>query len=107
MGAFTPFTPNSAGTVIVTVAATTATVALAKTGVTQQITVSSPAANAVAFIEFGSSSVTAVVPVGTTPGGTPILPGIKYTFTVGSNVTNVATIGTANNTLYFTCGQGI
>jgi len=95
------FTPNSAGTVTATVAATTATIALSKTGVGQQILVQSLAGNAVAFINFGTSAVTAAVAT-----GTPILPGQSYTFTVGDSVTNVATIGTAGNTLYFTSGQG-
>lgn len=94
-------TPNTAGTVSATVAATTANVALAKGGITQQILVQSLAGNAIAFIEFGTSAVAATVAT-----GTPILPNQIYTFTVGPNVTNVATIGTAANTLYFTCGQG-
>lgn len=95
------FTPDTAGTVSATVAATTANIALGKTGIGQQVLVQSLAANAIAFINFGDSTVTAA-----TATGTPILPNQIYTFTVGPNVTNVATIGTAGNTLYFTCGQG-
>lgn len=101
MSTANPFTPNNAGTVIATVAATTAVLTLSKGGITQQIMVQSLAANAVAFINFGTSSVTA-----TTSTGTPILPGQSYTFTVGADTTSVATIGTAGNTLYFTSGQG-
>lgn len=101
MAVINPFTPNSAGTVSATVAATTANIALSKGGVNQQIMVQSLAANAVAFINFGDSTVTAA-----TATGTPILPGQIYLFTVGANVTNVATIGTAGNTLYFTSGIG-
>jgi hypothetical protein len=101
MSTLNPLTPNAAGTVTATVASTTANIALSKTGISQQIMVQSLAANAVAFINFGDSTVTAAV-----ASGTPILPGQIYLFTVGPTVTNVATIGTAANTLYFTSGQG-
>jgi len=101
MASTQPYTPNSAGTVNATVAATTANIALSKTAVNQQIMVQSLAGNAVAFINFGNSTVTVA-----TATGTPILPGQIYLFTVGADVTNVATIGTAGNTLYFTSGIG-
>lgn len=101
MSTANPFTPNTAGTVAATVAATTAALALNKAGIGQQIMVQSLAGNAIGFINFGDSTVTATV-----AAGTPILPGGSYTFTVGGNVTHVATIGTAGNTLYFTSGQG-
>lgn len=101
MSTANPFTPNLAGTVTATVAVTSAALALSKGSIPQQIFVQSLAANAVAFINFGNSTVTAA-----TATGTPILPGLRYTFTLGSDVTHVATIGTAGNTLYFTSGQG-
>lgn len=101
MSTVNPYTPNTAGTVTATVAATTANIPLSKTAVNQQIMVQSLAANAIAFIEFGSASVVAAVAT-----GTPILPGQIYLFTVGQSVTNVATIGTVANTLYFTSGYG-
>ncbi len=96
-----PFTPDSAGTVSRSVTGTTARVALFKPGTSQQIMVSSPAGNAIAFIEFGDATVVAVAAT-----GTPILPGAIYTFTVGDAVTNVAAIGTSGTTLYFTSGGG-
>jgi len=95
-----PFTPMTAGTVSRAVAGTTASVALAKGSVNQTVMVSSLAANAIAFIEFGTSAVEAAIAT-----GTPILPGQTQKFTVGSNVTHVAAIGTAG-TLYITCGKG-
>ena len=101
MSSFLPFTPNQAGTVIATVAATTAALTLSKGGVAQQIMVQALAANAIAFINFGTAAVTATVTT-----GTPILPGQSYLFTVGGDTTTVATIGTAGNTLYFTSGYG-
>lgn len=95
-----PFTPVAAGTVSRSVSSSTANVALAKGSVNQTIMVSSLAANAVAFIEFGDSTVVSVAAT-----GTPILPGAIYIFTVGANVTHVAAIGSAG-TLYFTSGRG-
>lgn len=95
-----PFTPMSAGTVSRTVSGSTASVALAKGGVNQTVLVQSPAANAIAFIEFGDSTVAAVAAT-----GTPILPGVILTFTVGAGVTHVAAIGSAG-TLYLTSGRG-
>lgn len=95
-----PFTPNYQGTATITVAATSAAVALNKGGVNQQVVVSSLAANAIAFIEFGSSTVAAAV-----ASGFPILPGRVYTFT--TTATHIATIGTAANTLYVSSGMGV
>lgn len=95
-----PFTPDSAGTVSRTVSGTSASVALFKGGTSQQIMVNSPAGNAIAFIEFGDSTVASVAAT-----GTPILPGVVMVFTVGQTVTHVAAIGSAG-TLYFTSGGG-
>ncbi len=102
MVAVSPFTPNTAGSKTITVAATTASVALPFPGLDQQVMVTSPAGNAVVFIEFGAAANTAAVAT-----GTPILPGTANIFTVGPSQTNIATIGTAGNTLYVTCGAGV
>lgn len=96
-----PITPNSAGTVNLSVTGSTARVPLSIVSQSQQVMVTSPAANNIAFIEFGSSTVVAVAAT-----GTPILPGAIMVFTVGQTVTNVAAIGSATTTLYFTCGAG-
>lgn len=95
-----PFTPMTAGTVSRTVSGTSANVALAKTGQNQSIMVTSLAANAVAYIEFGDSTVAAAIAT-----GTPILPNTVTIFSVSAAVTHAAAIGTAG-TLTFTCGQG-
>lgn len=106
MVAVSPFTPATVGTKAITVAATTANVQLPYPGVDQQVMVTSIAANAIAFIAFGNSAVAATVPTGTA-GSTPVLPGRPSVFSVGPDVTHIATIGTAANTLYVTCGAGV
>lgn len=95
-----PFTPASAGTVSRTVSGSTAAVALFKGSVNQTVMVTSPAANAIAFIEFGDSTVVSVAAT-----GTPVLPGAIMVFTVGPNVTHMAAIG-SSGTLYVTSGHG-
>ncbi len=98
-----PLTP--ANTITVTVSATSAAVAL-PTPVGNQIVVTSLAANAIAFIALGISTTTVVIPTGTKQNGFPILPGTANVFTVGDYTTHIATIGTAANTLYISCGDG-
>lgn len=95
-----PFTPASAGTVSRTVTGTSASVALAFPS-SQQVMVTSPAGNTIAFIEFGTSGVAAVAAT-----GTPIQPGSIMVFTVSASTTHVAAIGTSGTTLYFTSGMG-
>ena len=111
-----PFMPNSivdvtgvstVGTTEITIAATTARVPLSKGSVGQQIYIQSLAANAICYVELGTSAVTAIIPVASTSlGSFPILPGNKYCLTVGANVTQIATIGTAGNKIYVSCGHG-
>ncbi len=69
--------------------------------------ISSIAANAIAFINFGDSTVAVVIPTGTAQAGTPILPGTVQTFTIPNGATHIASIGTAANSLYVTRGDGI
>jgi streptogramin lyase len=97
MAANNPGTP--AGTVSRTVSGTTANVALAKP--TNQVMVTSLAANAIAFVAFGNSSVAAVAAT-----DTPILPGSVQVFSIPA-VTGMyaAAIGSAG-TLYFTSLEG-
>jgi len=95
-----PFTPMTAGTVSRTVSGSSAAVALAKTGNPQTVLVTSPTANAIAFIEFGDSTVTAAAAT-----GLPILPGTVMVLSVPPAVTHMAAIGSAG-TLYVTCGHG-
>lgn len=102
MVAVSPFTAKVAGTKTITVATSSAVVQLAFPSIDQQVMVTSIAGNAVAFIEFGTSAAAAAVAT-----GCPILPGTANMFTVGPATTHIATIGTAGNTLYVTCGDGV
>lgn len=95
-----PFSAMTAGTVSRSVSGTSATVALAKTGVPQTVMVQSAPSGAIAFIEFGDSTVASVAAT-----GTPVLPGVVLVLTVAASVTHVAAIG-SSGTLYFTCGHG-
>lgn len=90
----------SAGTVSRTVSGSSQVVALAKTGVPQTVLVTSPTANAIAFIEFGASDAAAVAAT-----ALPILPGTVMTLSIAPSVTHMAAIGSAG-TLYVTCGHG-
>lgn len=101
--ALTPFTPSN--TIAITVAATTATVAI-PTPRGNQVLIDSLAGNAIAYVAFGISSVTAAVPTGTKQLVVPILPGQSRMFTVNPDFTHIATIGTAANTLYVMSGDG-
>lgn len=103
MPALQPITVSS--TIAITVAATTANVAL-PTPQADQVMITSPSSNAIAFIAFGIAGVAVVIPTGTKSNGIPILPGTAQVFTVTPPFTNIATIGTAANTLYVTCGDG-
>jgi len=92
-----PFTPGA--TVSRAVTGSSASVALGAGG-GLQVMVTSAAGNTIAFIKFGTSSVTAAVT------DTPILPGTVQVFTIATTVTHVAAIGTTATTLYFTTGDG-
>ncbi len=102
MPALAPFTPANTVAIAVT-ASSVATVLPVRGG--DQIIVTSPVANAIAFIAFGIASTTVVIPT-TTTNGCPILPGTAQTFTVPPGNTHVAVIGSVSSTLYFTVGDG-
>jgi len=97
-----PFTPGSSIAVSVT-ASSAATVLPTLRG--NQIMVSAPAGNVIAFIAFGTASTTVVIPT-TQTNGCPILPGTVQVFTVPPGSTHVSVIGTVGSTLYFTAGDG-
>lgn len=103
MPSLAPITPGNSVAISVT-ASSVATLIPASQG--DQIMVTSPAANAIAFIAFGISTTTVVIPT-TTTNGCPILPGTVQTFTVPPTNTHVAVIGSVSSTLYFTRGDGI
>lgn len=89
----------------ITVAATTAAVALpaGMNDTDRTVRLAAPADNAgPVFVAFGVSGVTTAVAT-----GMPILPGTVEVFMPGTNVTHIATIGDAADTLYVTVGEGI
>lgn len=93
-----PFTPGASSTRAVTTSS--ANVALTRNG-SEQVLIFAPAANAVAFIKFGDSNVTAAVT------DIAIAPGFNRIFTIPPGATHVAAITAASTaTLYFTCGDG-
>lgn len=113
MPALAPFTP--ANTVAITVTASSAVTALPVATATglpttaahgDQVRISSLSGNAICYIAFGISTTTVVIPTGTAANGVPILPGTVETFTIPPGITSIAVIGTLNNTLYVTCGDG-
>lgn len=100
------FTPKSTGTTSITCAVTTANRALVPSGQHQFAVCNSDTSN-VAFVEFGTSTVVAVVPNGATPGSMPILPGQTRGITVSLDVTHAAAICSAGTPLvFFTPGDG-
>lgn len=103
MPSLAPFTP--ANSVAATVAATSAVVPL-PSGSGDQVMVSSLAGNAIAYVAFGVSTLTVVIPTGTPANGIPILPGTVTVFSVPPRATHAGTIGTAGNTVIFTSGDG-
>ena len=100
------FTPKSTGTTSITTAASSARVALVPSG-QHQFAITNADTSNVAFVEFGTSTVTAVVPSGATPGSMPILPGQTRGITVSGDVTHAASICSAGTpVVYFTPGDG-
>lgn len=91
--------------VAITVAAASAVVAL-PTPRGDQVIISSLAANAIAFIAFGSAAAVVVIPTGTPANGLPVLPNSARYYTIPPGATHIATIGTVANTLYVTVGDG-
>lgn len=93
-----PFTPGAS----VSRAATTSSASVAlPTTKGNQVLIFAPAANAVVFIKFGASDVTAAVT------DIAIPPGFNRIFTIPPGVTHVAAItGASTGTVYFTCGDG-
>jgi hypothetical protein len=95
-----PFRPQAANTA--SLAVTTSSDRVAITGNPTQVRLRTNGADAVAFITFGDSTVTAA-----TATGIPLGPGAIEVFSVPLNATHIAAItasGTA--TLYVTPGEG-
>lgn len=95
-----PFTP-AAATVNATPGATAAIALPAGTNPRQVMITLAGTNPAIAFIKFGSSSVTA-----SATADTPVLPNTQVIFSVPAGATHVAVVGTAG-TIYITAGNGI
>jgi hypothetical protein len=101
-----PFTPYPAATQALSVTNSTGNVALPAS--TRQVMLTTQSTDALCFIEFGGSSVAAVVPSGATLGGTPLNPGDAQLFSVPVNAVKIAAITvTGTATLYITPAEGI
>lgn len=96
------------GTKAISVVGTTAAVALPTIGVgeVRQVELSN-AGSLTVFVEFGDSTVAAVIPTGTA-NAYPILPGQTKVVTIKPTTTHIATIatGAGPTTLYVTLGIG-
>lgn len=95
-----PFQPVATGTAVSATVASSSQ-ALGVQGRSQTVRIAAPAGGAIAFINFGASTVTAAAT------DTPILPGTVEVFSVGSAVTHIAAItASSTQTIYHTCGDG-
>lgn len=96
-----PITIGNTTTVAATTTSSTTRVALSKGSISQQLLITSPAGGAVAFLNFGDSTVAAAV-----ASSFPVLPGSAQIVTVGPNVTHVAGMtGATSATVYVTSGH--
>ena len=102
------FTPATQATVSITSGTSTANVALGATkGAFNQVRVYNSDAANISYINFGSSTVTATLPSGATPGSIPIAPGEVAGFSIPPGTTNVAAICAAGTPVVFiTPGNG-
>ncbi len=103
------FTPKAVGTRTITCAASTATVAFAIPASAETVRISNVDTSNAAFIEFGSAStVTCILPSGSTLGGMCIPAGQTVGVGVPLGTTHVATICSAGTPiLYLTPGNGV
>lgn len=106
MSGFNTFTPKATGTVAITSAVTTANVALTKPLAATVVRCKNVDGTNYAYVNFGTSSVTATVPNGATPGSMPIGPNETILVGVAEGITHVASICTAGTPIvYFTPGN--
>ncbi len=102
------FTPKAQGTRTITCAVTTATVALTIPSSAETIRIKNTDTANAAFVNFGDSTVTCVLPSGTTLGGMPIGPGETAGVGIPKGTTHVATIcGAGTPVIYLTPSNGV
>lgn len=108
MSGVTPFTPNPTKTLAYASTTTTATAALPALATDGQLKAKNTDATNIAFINFGDSNVTAVIPTGSTPGAMPLGPGESIILTRSVTWTHMAVIaGAGTPTVYLTPGHGV
>lgn len=103
------FTPQSTGTISLTTSVASSRVALSNKSSSLEVRVTNLDATNEAYIEFGISTVVAVVPGsnGSSPGSLCIGPGKTEGYSIGPAVTHVAGISAAGTPkLMFTPGNG-
>jgi hypothetical protein len=106
MSGFGVFTPKTTGTTSITSAVTTSAVALTKPGTATVIRVKNIDATNYAYVNFGTSTITATVPAGATPGSMPVGPTESIMVGVAEGVTHAASICTAGTPIvHFTPGN--
>lgn len=102
------FTPRATGTTSITSGVASAAVALGNTASERQLRIKNVDTTNIAFVEFGVSTVAAIVPSGATPGSMPIGPGETAGISLPLSVTHAAAICTAGTPIvYFTPGNGV
>ena len=101
------FTPNTNGTVSITSGTVSARVALVIDGA-NAVRVKNVDASNIAYVSFGSATVTAIVPSGSVAGAVPIGAGETAGFSLGAGQTYASAICTAGTPLvFFTPGNGL
>jgi len=102
------FTPRSTGTTSITCSsAASSRVAMGLATTQHQVAIYNSDSSNFAFVEFGDSTVVAVVPSGATPGSMPVGPGQTRGVTIPILVTHAAAICTTGTpVIYFTPGDG-
>ncbi len=74
---------------------------------TRQVLITNAGTN-MAFISFGATTQTTVIPVAGTPAnGIPVLPGTQVSYTLPLNATHIGALtASSTTTLYVTGGEG-
>ncbi len=102
------FTPETQATVTITSAVTTANVALTIKANATSLRIKNVDASNVAYVNFGSSTVTATVPSGATGGSMPVGAGETVGISIPPGTTHAASICTAGTpVVFFTPGNGL
>lgn len=102
-----PFAPTGRSTVTLSVTTSTGSRQIRPAIGTHSSVLVSNTGSAWAYVEFGDSAITAVVPSGATTGGVPVAPGSQQTFRNGATYAAAICGGSDSTTLAFTPGEGL